>query len=133
MRITHLRPRSMYESVALRSQSMIRSVSTLASNYGDIIIVVGVLVALALAVAIIGIVLHRRITSDRSNDHKHSPFDLHQLRQMHEDGQLTQAEFDRTVAALVAHQSAAAASPPANPDPTTPPQQPDSTSDTDTD
>lgn len=123
----------MYESIALTSQGRIRSVSTLASNYGDIFVTLGILVVLAIAVVIAGIVLRRKFTSDRSNNHQYPPFDLHQLRQMHENGQLTQAEYDRAVAALVAHQSATAASPPSNSDPTTPPQQPDSTPNTDTD
>ena len=124
----------MYESVALTSQSMIRSVSALASNSGGILLAAGVLAVLAIAVVITGIVLHRRVTSDRSSDHNpSSSFDLHQLRQMHEDGQLTQAEYDRAVAALVAHQSTVVAPPPDEPDSTTTPQQPHSTSNTDSD
>jgi len=107
---------------------MIHPVITLASSAGDILVALGVLALLAIAVVIMGTALHRSVTSNRSNDHKSSPFDLHRLRQMHEDGQLTQAEYDRAVAAVVAHEVAAANSPPANPDPTTEQQQPDPTS-----
>ena len=99
---------------------MTHSVSTLASYPDDIFWAVGVLAAAIIAVVIVGITLHRKFTHSQSNDHARPPFGLHQLRQMHQDGQLTQAEFDRAVAAMIAKQSATA-----DPDPTTPQQQAD--------
>lgn len=104
---------------------MTRSISTLASYANDIIWAVGGLAAAIMVVVIVGIMLHRRFAHSQSNDHTLPPFDLHQLRQMRDNGQLTEAEYDRALASLVARQSAADHSPPTNPSSTTAKQQSD--------
>ena len=74
--------------------------STLASYSGDILTAVGVITALAGMVVLIGIVLHRKLNTKQSADPPNTAFDLDQLKQLHESGQLTQEEFDRAIDAM---------------------------------
>ena len=101
----------MHDSAALASRSTIHSYITLGSSAGDILIALGILAVLSVVVVIIGTAVHRKLKHDCPDDDKLPPFGLHQLRQMHEQGQLTQEEYDRAVAAVVAQQSTAVSPP----------------------
>jgi len=68
-----------------------------------LLILVGLIVGLVLAV-VIG---HRVLVKKADSGHDSQPFTLADLRRMHRQGQITDAEFAQTKAVILAHSRAA--------------------------
>ncbi len=84
------------------------------SNVATILIAVGALLALAIVGAMIWTWLRRRLFHD-TTDIMGEPLTLSQLRQMRADGDISEEEFERTKATLVAQlRGSAAPTPPTN-------------------
>ncbi len=60
----------------------------------------GCLVVLAILVAVVGLVIHRRATADNDTS-KEAPFSLAELRRLRADGQISDAEYDRVRAKMI--------------------------------
>jgi len=103
-------------------------VSTLAqtgrslSAVGDILLYLGIIVGAAILLVVIGLVVRKKFQADDEPAIRTS-FTLSDLRQMHQQGQLTDEEFDRAKKALIARSRAAYdADDGPEPEPTPPPE-----------
>lgn len=87
--------------VALLAQS-----SRTAANVADILFYLGVIIAAAIVLVIVGVIVRKRYQDDDAPAMP-TAFTLADLREMHQQGQLTDAEFDRARKAMIARSRAA--------------------------
>ena len=73
----------------------------------NILIALALLVVLSVAVIILGVVIFRTARKRIEDPGGEESFTLSDLRRLHNQGQLTDAEFERAKAAMIARQRAA--------------------------
>ena len=81
--------------------------STLPQESWQILRMLGLIVLLAVAAIIVGIIVRRVLKKQIERQDDHEPFTLLELRRLHRNGQITDVEFERTKAAVIARQLSA--------------------------
>jgi len=76
------------------------------SSVADILLYLGIIVAAAIVLVIVGVIVRKRFQDDDAPAMP-TAFTLSDLRQMHQQGQLTDEEFDRAKKAMLARSRAA--------------------------
>jgi len=67
----------------------------------DVLAALGLLVAVAVAASVIGVVIYRRVRSDLSTGQQSLAFSLSDLRRLRDKGQLTETEYRRARATII--------------------------------